>query len=184
MLKHFGTAQFDGTNVPQPTRRWMRFANAVLMVASVERLSRLLAFARDVEPTRMEGTLAFEAFPTTVAGVTAQPTYTGRLPRVRAADTTPLPEGAREDLRAALVTATQKAYPDYPSLEDHIIEAAPDHDLLVNPAVRSSLKSGIVVPDPITQQPVARVYVVNTELREQVIAAIQKAVTNFNMDFI
>lgn len=168
-----GHPGYYGNDVDRRLRRWTRFAHNVLRVASTEKATRLLAYARDVEPTEHEGTQAFDAFqPDTV--LRPHPAYTGRLPRLRRTDTTPLPVGCGDTLAHALLQATQEAYPWAEALADHIKNAQPELEDLSHPAERSSLAAGILIRHPKTDENVARVYTTNTKLRHQVIAAIDE----------
>lgn len=111
----FGEPGYTGSDFSVEYQRWLRFASSVKACSTVSFMSRLLAYARDVQPDEPGTEKAFRVFNLYVRQIPNLPPVStstfARLPRSRLADSVALkPEVARA-IHMALVDASMDGFP-------------------------------------------------------------------------
>lgn len=157
----FGQAGYQAGDVAPKYQRWLRFCNAVLRVSSVEQFSRLLAYARDVEPGRDFDVQPFEDFKPDTS-VQVYPKRTLRLPQLRKTDITPLPEADYDAAVASLSDCTLSAFQLRQDLIGKIRSAKPERCDLKQPG-----KHRATLDNPETGHPLVRFLTPDKALQDE-----------------
>lgn len=172
---NIGQPGYSPTHIHPSHQRWFRFVNAMLRCSSVEMAARLLAYARDVRPTKTQTTAGFDDFDpqTSTRPVTE---HTGNLPRSRKYDTTPLPAADATAIRQALDDATMSAFRKRQDWIAEVMDADPEPYDTRSPARRAG--GGDVIEHPGTLKPLVRIYRTDHDLalalRDAVMAVLNE----------